>query len=229
MRSRSTLSVCLVANRRYPIREPFAGGLESMTWHLARELVRRGHRVEVFAAPGSDPDLGVADLVPHPRDAPGPRWDLRPPAHVRRAEELAYRRLVDDLSQASGPSRHDGDQRPDVVHNHSLSPVVLEGVPRISTPVLTTLHTPPEAPLVAAARRAGPGARFAAVSAATTRAWADVVNAECIPKGVDTDLWTPGPGGERVVWFGRLVPEKAPTWPSTRRVPPGSPSSWRVR
>ena len=39
---RETLRVCLVANSRFPIGEPFTGGLESMTWHLARELLRRG-------------------------------------------------------------------------------------------------------------------------------------------------------------------------------------------
>jgi len=31
-----------------------------------------------------------------------------------------------------------------------------------------------------------------------------------VRNGVDTDLWTPGPGGDRAVWSGRLVPEKAP-------------------
>ena len=46
------LRICLVANCRFPIAEPFTGGLESMTWHLASELVRRGHEVAVFAAPG---------------------------------------------------------------------------------------------------------------------------------------------------------------------------------
>ncbi len=49
------MRICLIASSRYPIREPFAGGLEAITHALARELVRRGHEISVFAAPGSDP------------------------------------------------------------------------------------------------------------------------------------------------------------------------------
>ena len=52
-----------------------------MTWHLARELVRRGHEVSVFAAPGSDPDLGVVELAV---DAlPGARRVATTSAHRR--------------------------------------------------------------------------------------------------------------------------------------------------
>ena len=39
IRTTDPLRVCLVANSRFPIGEPFTGGLESMTWHLTRELV----------------------------------------------------------------------------------------------------------------------------------------------------------------------------------------------
>jgi glycosyltransferase involved in cell wall biosynthesis len=31
-----------------------------------------------------------------------------------------------------------------------------------------------------------------------------------VPNGVDTELWPAGEGGEDLVWFGRIVPEKAP-------------------
>ena len=33
---------------------------------------------------------------------------------------------------------------------------------------------------------------------------------DVVLNGVDVDRWVPGPGGEDLVWFGRLVPEKAP-------------------
>ena len=38
------MRICLIASSRYPIREPFAGGLEAITHALARELVRRATR-----------------------------------------------------------------------------------------------------------------------------------------------------------------------------------------
>ena len=43
------MRIGLVASARFPIIEPFAGGLEAHTWSLARGLRARGHRV---AAPG---------------------------------------------------------------------------------------------------------------------------------------------------------------------------------
>jgi hypothetical protein len=51
--------ICLIASSRHPIREPFAGGLESMTHTMARGLAERGHDVTLFAGPGSDTSLPV--------------------------------------------------------------------------------------------------------------------------------------------------------------------------
>ncbi len=31
-----------------------------------------------------------------------------------------------------------------------------------------------------------------------------------VRNGIDTDFWTPGPGGAGLVWSGRMVPEKGP-------------------
>ncbi|MDT7576043.1 MAG: hypothetical protein QOH17_2376, partial [Pseudonocardiales bacterium] len=54
--------VALIASARYPIREPFPGGLEAHTWQLAHRLRSRGHEVTVFGGPGSDPALEVREL-----------------------------------------------------------------------------------------------------------------------------------------------------------------------
>ncbi|MEV8100302.1 glycosyltransferase [Streptomyces sp. TLI_235] len=80
----TALRIALIASVRFPIREPFAGGLEAQTWALARALTERGHRVTLFAAPGSDPRLGVAELPVHrpvispaaaaDRSMPSPVW-----------------------------------------------------------------------------------------------------------------------------------------------------------
>jgi hypothetical protein len=56
------MHVVIIASSTYPIAEPFAGGLESLTWHLARGLRERDVDVTVFAAPGSDPVLDVTHL-----------------------------------------------------------------------------------------------------------------------------------------------------------------------
>ena len=45
----------MVGTTRYPIAQPFAGGLESLVWQCCdARLVARGHDVTLFAADGSD-------------------------------------------------------------------------------------------------------------------------------------------------------------------------------
>ena len=58
------MRIALIASSRFPIRQPFAGGLEAHTWALARGLKHHGHEVTVFAAAGCDPELGVSELRP---------------------------------------------------------------------------------------------------------------------------------------------------------------------
>ena len=61
------LRIALIASARFPIREPFAGGLEAHTWVLARGLKRRGHRVTVFAAPDAILSSACASCAPSGR------------------------------------------------------------------------------------------------------------------------------------------------------------------
>ena len=49
--------IALIASSRFPIAEPFVGGLEAHVWQLARSLRQRGDHVAVFAADGSDPAI----------------------------------------------------------------------------------------------------------------------------------------------------------------------------
>ena len=172
--TRERLSICLVANSRFPIAEPFTGGLESMTWHLARELIRRGHEVAVFAAPGSDPALGVVELqVDALPEHPG-RHDVGAPPYVEVAEHHAYLALMLELAREAGG-------RYDVLHNNSLHylPVAMAG--SLPMPMLTTLHTPPLWWLESAVRLGGDTSSFAAVSRFTAASWAPITPSTCVP------------------------------------------------
>ena len=59
----SRMRVAIIASARFPIRQPFAGGLEAHTWALAQALQCNGHDVTVFAGAGSDPDLGIRQMA----------------------------------------------------------------------------------------------------------------------------------------------------------------------
>lgn len=192
-----------MASSRFPIVEPFAGGLEAMTHGLAAELVRRGHDVTLFAAPGSDPRLPVSHLSPA-RFAVSElaMTDVNAPSATWLAEHHAYLDLMLRLSR--------GDDGFDVVHNNSLHHLPVAMAPAIDAPLVTTLHTPP-LPFVESAINLGPDASsFVAVSAFTSRAWAHVVGSDVIHNGIDLARWRFGAGGGPAVWSGRLVPEKAP-------------------
>lgn len=197
------LRICLVANSRFPIGEPFTGGLESMTWHLARELIRRGHEVAVFAAPGSDPTLGVVELAVDALPDHAGRHDHGAPPYVELAEHHAYLALMLELAAEAG-------DRFDVLHNNSLHYLPVAMARSLPMPMLTTLHTPPLWWLESAVRLDAGTSTFAAVSRFTAASWASITPSTCVLNGIDVTAWPVGRGGGHAVWSGRLVAEKAP-------------------
>lgn len=198
------MRVCLIASSRFPVAEPFHGGLEAHTATLAAALKARGHEVSVFAAPGSDPALGIVELpVRRFTASEGARADVGAHPDSWMQEHHAYLALMLDLMR-------EGHERFDVVHNNSLHHLPIAMGSALSLPMVTTLHTPPLGWLESAMSLAPRTSSFAAVSRHTAQAWSHVVTADVVPNGVDTDRWRPGPGGDRAVWTGRIVPEKAP-------------------
>ena len=201
------MHVVLVAHTRHAVRQPFAGGLESVTWHLARGLTRRGHRVTLFAARGSDPIPGVELLVPDRLPlSDAARGDVSMPDEELLRHHHAYLALMLSLAE-----RDDID----LVHTHALHYLPTAMAPTLQVPTLLTLHTPPTPWLESAIRVTRASARghrlhATAVSRHTARSWAHAIDAAVVHNGVDTEIWRPGPGGRQLVWWGRIVPEKAP-------------------
>jgi glycosyltransferase involved in cell wall biosynthesis len=200
------MRIAVIASARFPIREPFAGGLEAHSWSLARGLKQRGHDVTVFAGPGSDPALNVKLLeVSRPQVSDHARADVSMSPEWWLQEHHAYLSLMLDLSTGR---RHDFD----VIHNNCLHYLPIAMASSLDLPVLTTLHTPPT-PWLESAIQAPRGCpvTFAAVSRHTAQAWRHLVPAaDVVRNGVDLSKWSPGPGGGPAVWSGRLVPEKGP-------------------
>ncbi len=198
------MRICLIASSRHPIREPFAGGLESMTHTMVRGLAERGHDVTLFAGPGSDTSLParvlplatvqVSAAAMADRYAPSPSW---------LADHHAYLALMLDLERT-------GSADYDVVHNNSLHHLPVAMSYAIDVPMLTTLHTPPLPTLESALSLTPRPPRFVSVSEWTAAAWRHVVDSDVVLNGLDLRDWPPGDGGGPAVWSGRLVAEKAP-------------------
>ncbi|WP_222618182.1 glycosyltransferase [Nakamurella sp. PAMC28650] len=199
-----SFKVLVVASLRYPIAEPFAGGLEAHTASLARGLRARGHSVVVAGAAGSDPEMVDHVFGALPRHAAGERADTMENPAVRAAELAGFAGLTEDLhSDLLGHF--------DIIHNNSLYPLLVERADSLPCPLITTLHTPP---LPWAERILGPGGRsdghFIAVSRSTALSWSRFLSPRVVLNGIDTRWWRPGPGGPEAVWSGRIVAEKAP-------------------
>lgn len=195
------MRIGIIAHLKYPIAEPFAGGLEMHTHLLARLLRDRGHAVTVFASSRSDSALGVEAICSE--TAISTVGTAEAPDIAFFKEHHAYLSLMGEL-------RH---RRFDVIHNNSLHYIPVTMADTLPMPMVTTLHTPPFCWLESGIRlcRARNNA-FAAVSQAVGALWDHVVPSDAvIMNGIDLDRFsfhpTPDPN-PYLVWYGRIVPEK---------------------
>jgi glycosyltransferase involved in cell wall biosynthesis len=195
--------VALIAPARYPIVEPYAGGMESHTAELARRLRDLGHHVTVFGLHGSAPDLvAPADELVAPQFSLAAQNDVSAVPRSFMAEHHAYLALMLRLQRA--PHRFD------VVHDNALHYLTLSLASTLPMPTVATLHTPPTTWFESAVAAGPPSSTtFCAVSRGNARSWRDQLGPlPVIYNGVDTEVFTPGTGGGPAVWTGRLVPEK---------------------
>lgn len=202
MSTTTTLRIAIIAALRNGLREPIAGGLERHTVDLAHALRRRGHHVTVFASGDADPELGVEPICPTETQldlSPAARKDVSMLSRRFMVEHDAYLSLMLGLA----------DRDFDVVHDNSIHHLPVAMAPAIPFPMVKVLHTPPTPWLESAMRHRGDRVTLVSVSPSNAALW-DVPVDTIIPNGIDLDLWQAGPGGGPALWFGRMVPEKAP-------------------
>lgn len=123
--SEKRLRIAQIAPLWFTIPPKGYGGIERVVSILTEELVRRGHNVTLFAAPGSATSAKLASVFPHPlRDVDhpwnNPVWNLR---NLAKAFEEAQRGTFD------------------IIHSHlDLWALFFHGL--TDTPVLHTMHNP---------------------------------------------------------------------------------------
>lgn len=193
------LKIAVISHLKYPIRQPYLGGLEKHTHLMTRLLIQRGHEVTLFASAGSDPALGPVAVCPPTGEATG---DPVGDAAIDAAEEAAYAVIVEAIAG--------GDF--DVVHNNCLHSLPLYRRAEMGLPMVTVLHTPPFEPFEDGVRDAAGDMTVLSVSRTLAAEWRDIVpDPIVVGNGIELSSFpfspTPDPDGH-AFWSGRIVPEK---------------------
>ena len=198
------MRIAIIAPLVTRIREPQLGGSQAVVSDLAAGLQNRGHQVHVYAASGSaipgvtvvDTGVDAASLAgllyrPGRLPADAPAADLAFATAYALVREVPY----------------------DIVHNHAFDPPAVRLATTLRSPVVHTLHLPPDRAMAAAlavARQSENPPTVAAVSVSQAQAWRALAAVDLIlPDGVPVERipWS-ALGGDGVVFAGRFSPEK---------------------
>src|SRR5215831_11012952 len=135
------------------IREPQRGGSQAFVSDLARGLAGRGHDVHVYAAAGSEiPGVEVLDTGIDPRSLTGTLYR----AFGAAADERGETGPAAAAAESAFTAAYSAVQliRYDVIHNHAFDAPAVRLAAALTTPVVHTLHLPPDQAVSAALRRA---------------------------------------------------------------------------
>lgn len=200
------MKIGIISHLKYPIKEPFAGGLEMHTYALADGLIRRGHQVRVFATADSDDCLNIDPA--HLSTLSYENYQSFEPNPKEFSEQFvrehhAYLNLMIRLA----------DENLDIIQNNSLHYLPLSMARTLSTPMVTTLHTPPFSWLQSAVlcEKMHSNVHYTTVSRQNAQSWSDYLpTCPVIYNGIDLGKWRYSARAEEgtAVWFGRIVPEK---------------------
>lgn len=196
------MRVAVIAHLRHPIAPPFHGGMEAHCATLCAGLVARGHAVTLFAATGSECAGTLRPLCSVPYEAALPWHDWHGSPELDDFQRAAYSAAWDAITQGSF----------DIVHNNTLFPPLIDWARADSVAMLTSQHVPPFGRMHDAVIGAAGNARtqFSVTSASQLPLWfADPpANFSVVHNGIDTDWWRPATRGDRLVWSGRITPNK---------------------
>src|SRR5581483_4523031 len=195
-KSGPSLRIAMLAPPWIPVPSPGYGGVESVVSTLTEALVRRGHAVTLFCAPGSVSRAKVVTLLDksHPSEIERSLYEVD---HVGRA--------FDQIDLASGVDRFD------VVHDH-CGFTGLAMANRIDTPLVHTLHGPFTSDTAAFYACHGHKATLVGISRAQLASAPPGLGAiDSIPNPIDLRAWPlEEQKDDYLLWIGRMTPEKGP-------------------
>jgi glycosyltransferase involved in cell wall biosynthesis len=196
-RAERPLRVAMLAPPWIPVPPPGYGGIEEVVALLCDALVRRGHDVELFCAPGSRSHAKVRPLLPRAHQESIER-SLIEADHVARAF-AAF-----DAAAATGSPF-------DVVHDHcGFTPLAMAD--RLALPLVHTVHGPfDDDTTVYYSYNGRKGAVVCISHSQASMAPADLPVAGVVHNPIDVDAWPVGHHKQDyLLWLGRFVAEKGP-------------------
>jgi glycosyltransferase involved in cell wall biosynthesis len=183
------LRIAQVAPLAWAVEPGSTQSIEQLVSLLTEELVRRGHRVTLFAAGNSRTAAELHAVYPrgYCEDASLFSWQLHEYLHIA----AAFERAADF----------------DVIHSHAYAHA-LPFTGLVSTPVAHTYHVLPDRDIVGAFARC-PEAHLVAASDFHRGLFHGSADVAVVPHGIDTAAF---PFGERpgdyLFFLGRLIPDK---------------------
>jgi glycosyltransferase involved in cell wall biosynthesis len=197
------MRIALISHVRQPIAEPFMGGMEAHSWHLAAGLEKRGHDVVLFAAGDSDPRFTIDPVLAEHYERTFPWAEHRGSAPLIAHVDAGFAAACDRIAKGGF----------DVVHNNSLHRFPLQRASIGEVPTVTSLHVPPfDALQWFVTASAGPSHHLTVTSAGQLLAWwpeGAPAQSSVLHNGIDPAAWPFVPCGDgSAVWSGRVTPNK---------------------
>jgi glycosyltransferase involved in cell wall biosynthesis len=191
------LNIAMLAPPWITVPPPGYGGVEQVIELLAAELVNQGHRVTLFAAPGSESPASVAAVLErtHPDEIQTAIFETD---HAARAFDQ-----IDEVAAA-------GDAF-DVVHDHSGF-AAFAFANRLDTPLVHTLHGPFTEDTRSFYERHAGKASAVAISEYQRRQAPDGLDVVAVvPNPIVVDAFPfQADKEDYLLWIGRLNEEKGP-------------------
>ncbi len=196
------MKIAIIAHHKFPLKEPYQGGLEMITHALIKELIQIGHEVDVYAKEESECE-GLS--TPQLNSIIARKFYSKDDAE-QIMENIAYSKMFLHIDQ----------KQYDIIHNHSLHylPIILGE--ELDTPFITSLHTPAFPELQIALNCIGnrPNTYFTSVSNSLKNNYLKRIgiNSEVIYNGIAVHKWSFDleNTADYCFWYGRICKEKAP-------------------
>ncbi len=201
------MKIAIIAHSYFPIAEPFAGGLETVTYQLVHELVRRGHVVDLYAHADSCRTLPLVPMRTEAAvlaDFDAEKITASGMSQTAFVQTVIYHDVMARIMEADY----------DIVHNHSLHHVPILLGNTLGARFITSIHSLADIYL-----RLGFGALPAVHQTVTTvsdhqrKHFSGIVTIDqTIHNGIDLTKWAPSyaAADDYCFWMGRMCPEKAP-------------------